>query len=107
MILNVYAYFNKLLEAFGNAQYDDHTPEQVMVYIQRDLRKNVLEGKVENLRYLDFYILGQFNDETGEYTNDKHLLLDLGAAISGMEAQIKQAGELAKEVSKNGEQQRA
>lgn len=87
MILNVYAYYNKLLQAFGNFQLDDHKPEQVLVGLQRDLRANFLQGKVENLKYLDLYLLGQFNDETGEFTNGKQLLLDFGSAIAGMEAQ--------------------
>ena len=44
MILNVYAYFNKMLNAFSNAQYDDHTPENVCIYIQRDIKQAFLKG---------------------------------------------------------------
>ena len=76
MILNVYAYFNKMLNAFSNAQYDDHTPENVCIYIQRDIKQAFLKGEYEKIRYLDFYKLGTFNDETGEFENDKELLLN-------------------------------
>lgn len=86
MILNVYAYFNKMLNAFSNAQYDDHTPENVCIYIQRDIKQAFLKGEYEKIRYLDFYKLGTFNDETGEFINDKELLLNLDTVIAGLEA---------------------
>ena len=87
MILNVYCYYNKLLQAFGNYQLDDHEPEKVVISLQRDLRAQYLQGKTENLRYIDLYCLGTFDDEKGEFTNDKQLLLDLGNVIAGFDAQ--------------------
>lgn len=86
MILNVYAYYNKMLNAFSNAQYDDHSPENVCIYIQRDIKQAFLKGDYEKIRYLDFYKLGTFNDETGEFINDKQLLLNLDTVIAGLEA---------------------
>lgn len=81
MILNVYAYFNEHLLAYGNFQLDDHTPEQVCSSLTRDLRAKYLENNVANLSYLKLYCLGTFNDETGEFTNKKELVLDLGVAL--------------------------
>lgn len=96
MILNVYCYYNKLLQAFGNFQLDDHEPEKVVIALQRDLRAQYLQGKVENLRYIDLYCLGTFDDEKGVFENKKELLLDLGNLISGFDAQKAQE-EAAKE----------
>lgn len=98
MILNVYCYYNKLLEAFGNYQLDDHEPQKIVVGLTRDLRAQFLQGKIENLRYLDLYLLGTFNDETGEFVNKKQLILDLGVTISQFEAQKKSE----KEAEDNG-----
>lgn len=98
MILNVYAYYNKLLEGFANPVYDDHTPEQVSASITRELKAKVLQNQVENLTYVDFYILGQFDDEKGEFVNDKHLVLDLGNVIAG----LRSAAGLGKEEKKDG-----
>lgn len=97
MILNVYCYYNKLLNAFGNFQLDDHTPEQVVASLSRDLRAQVIQKKVENLRYIDLYCLGQFDDEKGSFTNDKQLLLDLGSTIAGLEMQLQEKAEPNKE----------
>lgn len=87
MILNVYCYYNKLLQAFGNFQLDDHNAEQVCSGLSRDLRARFLEGKVDNLKYIDLYCLGTFDDEKGVFVNDKKLILDLGNVIAGLEAQ--------------------
>lgn len=86
MILKVYCYYNKLLEAFGNFQLDDHEPDKVALTLTRDLRAQWLQGKAENLKHLDLYVLGSFNDETGIFTNDKHLVLSLGDLIAQFEA---------------------
>lgn len=87
MILNVYCYYNKLLQAFGNFQLDDHNADQVCAGLSRDLRARFLEGKAENLKYIELYCLGTFDDETGAFVNDKKLILDLGSVIAGFEAQ--------------------
>ena len=87
MIMNIYCYYNKLLEAFGNYQLDDHEPAKVVAGLTRDLRAQWLQKDVSNLKPIDLYVLGQFNDETGEFTNDKHLLMSLGDLIAQFEAQ--------------------
>lgn len=94
MILNVYCYYNKLLQAFGNFQLDDHNAEQVCSGLSRDLRARFLEGKAENLKYIELYCLGTFDDETGSFVNKKELILDLGSVIAGFEA--KKAAEIEK-----------
>lgn len=87
MILNVYCYYNTYLEAFGNFQLDDHEPDKVCIGLQRDVKANFLQGKdITNLRGLKLYILGQFNDEKGEFKNDKHELLDFSVIVSQLEA---------------------
>ena len=88
MKLNVYCYYNKLLKAFGNFQLDDHDADRVAMGISRDLRAQVIQKKAENLRYIDLYCLGTFDDETGEFVNDKKLVLDLGVTIASYEAQL-------------------
>lgn len=87
MIMNIYCYYNKLLEAFGNYQLDDHEPEKVVAGLSRDLRAQYLQKDVSNLKHIDLYILGTFNDETGEFTNGKKLLLSLGNLIAQFDAQ--------------------
>lgn len=89
MILNVYCYYNKLLNAFGNFQLDDHEPDKVVIHLQRDLAAQFKQRKVENLRYIDLYCLGTFDDENGIFKNKKELLLDLGSVIAGFEVQEK------------------
>lgn len=96
MILNVYAYFNEHLLAFGNFQLDDHSPEKVASSLSRDLRAKYMENQVSNLSYLKLYCLGTFNDETGEFANKKELVLDLGVALE----QLKVAFEKEKEGDK-------
>lgn len=86
MILNVYAPYNKLLEAFGNYQLDDHEPEKVAAGLAKDLRYQFLTKDVSHLKQVDMYILGQWNDETGEFVNDKHLVFSFGDVIAQLEA---------------------
>lgn len=87
MILGVYCYYNKLLEAFGNYQLDDHAEEQVALYLQRDLKASFLRGdNVSKFKELDLYKLGTFDDQTGEFVNDKHLIVDLGNCLAQLEA---------------------
>lgn len=97
MIVNVYAYKNKLLDCFANPIYDDHNEEQVIVSVSRDLRAKVIQKDVENLRYLDLYKLGEFDDVKGVFVNSQHLLLDLGSTIAGLEAQFKEKAQPVKE----------
>lgn len=87
MILNVYCYYNKLLQAYGNFQLDDHEPEKVVMHLERDLRASYLKGQAENLRYIDLYKLGTFDDEKGVFENAKELLLDLGNVLASYDAQ--------------------
>lgn len=89
MILNIFAYYNEDLEAFGNFQLDDHSVEQVRAGLSRDLRAQFKQGKADNLKNLKVYCLGTFNDETGEFKNSKVEVLDLGAVISKFEEDVK------------------
>lgn len=97
MKLKVYAYFNKLINAFGtNLQFDDHDDEKVVFNVSRALNARLALNKYEDLRYLSFYKLGVFDDEKGSFEADKKLLLDLDSVIAQYEAK-----NTAKEVNDN------
>lgn len=89
MIMNVYAYYNLDLEAFGNFQLDDHSIEQVRVGITRDLRGQFKQGKTENLKNIKLYCLGTFDDEKGIFTNNQVEVLDIAAALAKFEEDAK------------------
>lgn len=98
MILNIYAYFNKLVKAFDTKfQLDDHDDEKVVYNVSRAINARLALNKYDDLRFLQFYKLGTFDDESGEFVADKVLLLDLDNVIAQYES--KQV----KEVKENGE----
>lgn len=87
MKLKVYSYFNKLINAFDTKfQLDDHEDEKVVFNVQRAVTARLILGTYQDLRYLAFYKLGTFDDETGEFEADKQLLLDLDNVIASYEA---------------------
>ena len=103
MILNVYAYFNKIIAAFDTKmQFDDHDDKQVVYGVQRGLTANLVLGKYEQLKYLQLYKLGTFDDEKGEFVADKVMLLDFDNVIASYEA--KQVKEVQADVGKEAEQ---
>lgn len=87
MILNVYSYFNKLIKAYDTKmQFDDHDDEKVVFNVQRGLNARLVLGTYQDLRFLQFFKLGTFDDETGEFKADKVLLLDFDNVIAQFEA---------------------
>lgn len=87
MMLNVYSFYNKLIKAFDTKlQFDDHTDEKVVFQVSRSVNARLALNKYEDLRYLAFYKLGVFDDETGSFEADKTLLLDLDSVIAQFEA---------------------
>ena len=98
MILNVYSYYNKIIKAFDTKmQFDDHEDEKVVYNVQRAVQARLVLGTYQDLKYLAFYKLGTFDDESGEFKADKVLLLDFDNVIASYEA--KQV----KEVKDNGD----
>lgn len=87
MILNVYAYLNKLINAFDTKfQMDDHPDDKVVYQVSRAINARLALGKYEDLRYLQFYKLGTFDDESGSFKADKVLLLDFDQVIATFES---------------------
>ena len=87
MILKIYAYYNKLIEAFDTKfQLDDHEDSKVVYNVQRGLKARLALGTYQDLKFLAFYKLGTFDDETGEFVADKTLLVDFDNVIAQFEA---------------------
>lgn len=87
MILNVYSYFNKLLKAYDTKmQFDDHEDDKVVFNVQRSLNARLVLGTYQDLRFLQLFKLGTFDDESGEFKADKVLLLDFDNVIAQYEA---------------------
>ena len=87
MILKVFAYYNKVIGAYDTKfQLDDHDDDKVVYQVMRAVNARLVLGTYNDLRYLSFYKLGTFNDETGEFIDDKVLLVDLDNVIASYEA---------------------
>lgn len=104
MILNVYSYYNKLLNAFDTKmQFDDHEDEKVVYNVSRAINARLALNKYEDLRFLCLYKLGTFDDETGLFTADKQLLLDLDNVIAQYEAKNIKTTEVKADEQQNSE----
>lgn len=100
MKLTVFSYYNKLIQAFDTKfQLDDHEDSKVVFNVSRAVNARLALHKYEDLRYLSFYKLGYFDDETGCFEADKQLLLDLDTVIAQFEAKSTQ--KVNEEVSQN------
>lgn len=87
MKLKAYSYYNKLIKAFDTRmQYDDHDDDKVVFNVLRGVNARLALGTYQDLRFLQFYKLAEFDDETGEFIADKVLLVDLDNVIADFEA---------------------
>ena len=88
MRLKIYAYFNKLINAFDTKfQMDDHDDDKVVYSVQRSLNARLVLGTYQDLKFLQFYKLGEFDDESGEFKAEKVLLLDFDNVIAYFQKQ--------------------
>ena len=94
MKLSVFAYYNKLIKAFDTKmQFDDHEDDKVVFNVMRGLNARLALGTYNDLRYLQFYKLGTFDDESGIFEADKTMLLDFDDAIASFECKASMKGD--------------
>lgn len=69
MMLYIVSYYNKKINAFTTPQYIDIEPGKAAIQLKRSIL-NIKEAEVQKIsvyKDLDFYYLGQFDDETGSF----------------------------------------
>lgn len=94
MKLGIYSYFNKGIGAFDTRmQFDDHDEKAVVYGVARAFKARCVLGTYNDLHFLQFFKLGTFDDETGEFVADKKLLLDFDKEISLFENTLKESKE--------------
>ena len=82
MIKYCYAYYNKLGNFYGMPFFVDHKEEFPSI-----LRQSLYAAKKEQLEELqeeELYLIGSFNNETGEFKAEKEFV----TALSGMVSEI-------------------
>lgn len=66
MILNVFAFKNKKIECFTQPFFSDVDPEKFAINTKRSVFASEDLEKIVPYKNLTLYIIGVFNDETGE-----------------------------------------
>lgn len=67
MILNIIVFFNKRIECFTTPNFDDHSPKDAAVQLERSLKLNLdKEDIIRSYKFLDMYHFGTFEDSTGK-----------------------------------------
>ena len=85
MILGVFAYRNKAIQAYAQPIYDDRSKEVVAESVSRSLVLADAKAK-ENIKSCDFYYFGTFDDKTGKYDllDQPELLVNCGDILEGI-----------------------
>lgn len=71
----IYAYKDVELEAFSVPRLDDVAPDTFAGNVVRGLKKLFKVEQLPQFIGQELWCLGTYNDETGEFTNDAHLLV--------------------------------
>lgn len=91
MKLNILIFKNKRLDCFTQPNFDDHEPEVAAIQLSRSLIANKdKEDVIKPYRFLDMYVLGIFDDQSGQFEllKEPRLLLDCSKVLGISEAVI-------------------
>lgn len=75
MILNTYAYFNRLTGQYEMPRALPYDKKDIVESIYVAIKSN--KGKLDDLLECDLYFMGTFDTKTGLITCDKELLISL------------------------------
>lgn len=81
MIYKVYAYYNKTINAYSRPVTSEIPLEYMLEQAKRSLKKGAKELKDHIL-----YVIGEFDDNTGEYKPELTAVLDIDEEIKKYES---------------------
>lgn len=85
MKLNVFIFFNTVLNCYTTPTFDDHEPQVAATQLKRSIIYEKDTAKVVPYKNLKMYQLGTFDDETGKLDvfPESVLLLDCTEVVKG------------------------